>query len=371
MCDKRLCSCRKKSAAMAVDPATLEKLEEGYDLLSTSNSPSLLKKYLTREIFDQLKKRKTSYGSTLLHVIQSGLKNLDSGVGIYAPDPEAYTLFAELFDPIIEDYHGGFTSKDIHPLPDWGSPADMGNLDPSGEYVISTRVRTGRSLADFPFNPSMTESQYEEIQTQVVEAFGKLEGELKGQYYPLTGMQKDVQKKLIDDHFLFKEGDRFLQAAEACKYWPTGRGIYLNDAKTFLVWCNEEDHLRIISMQEGGDLGEVYERLVRAVTSLERKLTFSRNERIGYLNFCPTNLGNAVRASVHAKLPKLSANLKKFEEIAGMYNLQVRGTRGEHEEGEGGVFDISNKRRMGLTEYEALIEMRNGVLEMIRLEKES
>lgn len=151
----------------------------------------------------------------------------------------------------------------------------------------------------------------------------------------------------------------------------SGRGIFLNEKKTFLVWCNEEDHLRIISMQEGGDLGAVYERLMRGVTSLEKKLKFSRDERIGYLNFCPTNLGSAVRASVHAKLPKLSSNYDKFEEIASMYNLQVRGTRGEHCEGEGGVFDISNKRRMGLTEYEALIEMRDGVLEMIRLEKEA
>ncbi|XP_046467152.1 arginine kinase [Neodiprion pinetum] len=371
MCDKRLCSCRQKSAASNVDPEILRKLEEGYKLLKNSDSPSLLKKYLTRDVFDKLKKRKTSYGSTLLHVIQSGVENLDSGIGIYAPDPEAYTVFAELFDPIIEDYHGGFGPDDIHPLPDWGKPADMGNLDPSGNYVISTRVRTGRSLAGYPFNPSMSETHYYEIENKVTDAFGKLEDDLKGQYYPLVGMEKDVQKKLIDDHFLFKEGDRFLQSAEACKYWPTGRGIYLNQSKTFLVWCNEEDHLRIISMQEGGDLGEVYARLVRAVTALERNLKFSRNERIGYLNFCPTNLGSAVRASVHVKLPKLSANLGRFEEIAGMYNLQVRGTRGEHCEGEGGIYDVSNKRRMGLTEYEALVEMRNGVLEMIRLEKEA
>lgn len=32
--------------------------------------------------------------------------------------------------------------------------------------------------------------------------------ELKGTYYPLTGMSKAVQSQLIKDHFLFKEGDR-------------------------------------------------------------------------------------------------------------------------------------------------------------------
>ena len=34
-------------------------------------------------------------------MIQSGLENLDSGVGLYAPDAEAYSVFAPLFDPII------------------------------------------------------------------------------------------------------------------------------------------------------------------------------------------------------------------------------------------------------------------------------
>jgi hypothetical protein len=35
------------------------------------------------------------------------VENLDSGVGVYAPDAEAYEVFAPLFDPIIEEYHGG------------------------------------------------------------------------------------------------------------------------------------------------------------------------------------------------------------------------------------------------------------------------
>lgn len=48
-----------------------------------------------------------------------------------------------------------------------------------------------------------------------------------------------------------------IQAANANHYWPTGRGIFHNANKTFLVWVNEEDHLRIISMQIGGNVREV------------------------------------------------------------------------------------------------------------------
>ena len=45
--------------------------------------------------------------------------------------------------------------------------------------------------------------------------------------------------------------------------WDTGRGIFHNKDKTFLTWVNEEDHFRFISMQMGGNLGEVYKRLVK------------------------------------------------------------------------------------------------------------
>lgn len=143
-----------------VDAAVLTKLEDGFAKLQASDSKSLLKKYLTKEVFDSLKEKKTSFGSTLLDCVQSGFENHDSGVGIYAPDAEAYSLFAELFDPIIEDYHKGFKKTDVHPACEFGDVNSFGNVDPDGAFVISTRVRCGRSLEGYPFNPCLTEAQY-------------------------------------------------------------------------------------------------------------------------------------------------------------------------------------------------------------------
>ena len=58
-----------------------------------------------------------------------------------------------------------------------------------------------------------------------------LDKEFKGIYYPLTDMSKEMLGQLINDHFLFKEGDRHLQAANACRFWSTGHGIFHNDNK--------------------------------------------------------------------------------------------------------------------------------------------
>lgn len=55
------------------DAATIAKLEEGFKKLeAATDCKSLLKKYLTKSIFDQLKDKKTKLGATLLDVIQSG-----------------------------------------------------------------------------------------------------------------------------------------------------------------------------------------------------------------------------------------------------------------------------------------------------------
>jgi creatine kinase/arginine kinase len=155
---------------------------------------------------------------------------------------------------------------------------------------------------------------------------------------------------LIDDHFLFKEGDRFLESCGLNRDWPEGRGIFHNKEKTFLVWINEEDQLRIISMQQGADILAVFSRLSKAAAEIEKVSKFAHDDHLGYITSCPTNLGTALRASVHIKLPHLSKNKAKFNEIADKYYVQIRGIHGEHTETDDGVFDISNKRRLGRSE---------------------
>lgn len=71
---------------------------------------------------------------------------------------------------------------------------------------------------------------------------------------------------------------------------------------------------------------QVFKRLVTAVNDVEKRLPFSHHDRLGFLTFCPTNLGTTIRASVHIQLPKLAADKAKLEEIAGKYNLQVINT---------------------------------------------
>ena len=113
------------------------------------------------------------------------------------------------------------------------------------------RIRVGRSIEGFGLSPGITKEQRLAVEKLMINAFAKLEGDLAGTYYPLLGMEESVRQKLVDDHFLFVSGDKNLIAAGMERDWPEGRGIYHNKEKTFLTWVNEEDQLRIISMQMG------------------------------------------------------------------------------------------------------------------------
>merc|ERR1740116_338010 len=134
--------------------------------------------------------------------------------------------------------------------------------------VHSTRIRVGRNVDGFGLSPGITKQQRIDIEKLMSSALQKLTGDLAGTYYPLTGMDETVRQQLVDDHFLFVNGDRNLTVAGMERDWPEGRGIFHNAAKTFLVWVNEEDQLRIISMQKGGDVKGVFERLAKGIKAV-------------------------------------------------------------------------------------------------------
>lgn len=119
--------------------------------------------------------------------------------------------------------------------------------------------------------------------------------------------------------------------------WPDARGIFHNNDKTFLVWVNEEDHIRCISMQNGGNVKEVFARWARAINSIEASLkaahfTYAYDNHLGYITTCPSNCGTGLRASVMLKLPKLykKMGVHALEDMCDSMGLQARGSRGEH-----------------------------------------
>lgn len=349
--------------------------EDDYPDLSTHNNH--MAHALSKEIYESLRLKTTPNGFTLDRAIQTGVDNpghpFIMTVGCVAGDEESYDTFAELFDPVIEARHNGYKKTDTHKT----------DLDPSNlkggdkldeKYVLSSRVRTGRSIRGLSLPPHCSRAERRKVEEISCTALDKLSGELKGKYYPLAKMTEAEQEQLIEDHFLFdKPVSPLLLASGMARDWPDARGIWHNDKKNFLVWINEEDHLRVISMEKGGNMSGVFSRWCKGLKEIETHMKtlgseYMWSEHLGYILTCPSNLGTGVRAGVHLRIPKLSEH-PKFNEILKKLRLQKRGTGGVDTAATGGTFDISNADRLGFSEVELVQMVIDGVEFMIDCEK--
>nr|BAS02801.1 arginine kinase 2 [Tropiometra macrodiscus] len=349
------------------------KYDASEDFPDFKGHKSLLSKYLTKDMYKKLRDVTTPSGYTIDKAIQNGVDNADFHLGLLAGDEETYSVFSDLFDPVIEEYHNGFKKTDNHKT-DLDPTKLTGPDELDSKYVISSRIRTGRNVKGYCLSPFVCRSERRRIEKTVVDALNSLGGEFKGKYYSLLTLSEKDQQQLIDDHFLFdRPVSRHFTSGGMARDFPDGRGIWHNDVKNFLVWINEEDHTRIISMEMGGNMKRVFTRFCTGLAEVEKHIKskgtgFMWNEHLGFILTCPSNLGTGVRCSVHVKVPCLAKD-SRFESICTSMRLQKRGTSGEFTESVGGVYDISNLDRLGSSEVQQVQCVIDGVQRIIEMEK--
>ena len=337
-------------------------------------------KLCTPEMFDRLKDLRTETGYTFHNAIQTGTETPHLGVGITAGDEDSYDKFKDIIYPIIAGWHGGYNAATMkHPTdlnPEHLS-FGAGQLAKFDDYVLSTRIRAARNIRGFPLPPGSTRNSAAAVEGILRRLFSGLEGDLKGTYYPLGGLDRTTADALREAGFLFQKPKttNLLTNAGAARFWPESRGIFHNDNKTALAWCNEEDHCRIISMAMGGDVKDVFARFCALSGAVKGAAEASGAELMwsethGFYGSCPSNIGTGLRGSVMIKLEKLNENVELLEKVCASFDLQPRGSAGEHSAAEGGKWDISNKQRIGFSEVQLVQKMIDGVTKLIGFEEE-
>lgn len=316
----------------------------------------------------------------LLKCMNSGVENPDSEMGCYACQPSDYDDFKPFFSKVLARYHK--LPEDARHVNNWsltgveGLPED-GVLDIAklGLPALSMRVRTGRNLKEFPLPGSMTKEDRVRLEDKMMAVFQVLIAmpEYGGRYHSLTPgnscfIDDAAYQELVNAHIMFKnmDNDRYLTAAGIAADWPYGRGCYVSADKGFIIWVGEEDHLRIMCMQRGTVLNDVFDRLKSALDVVEgiEGLNFAYSADYGIVTSCPTNLGTGMRASLHIALPKLTADGTdaRAKAIAKPLGLSVRGVGGEHTPiGADGTVDISPSARFCITEAEIITSLYKGI----------
>ena len=343
-------------------------------------------------LYAKLAPLKTKLGVTLGHCVKTGMDNKGhphiKTCGIVAGDEESFHLFKELFDPIISDRHNGYPADGKQPTNLDIEKLSKTDIDPHNKYILTSRVRTGRSIAGYRLPPQIGFAERRKLEAQAVKGLLSMKGELKGDYFPLNGSRSyapmteatttEKEEELRTKGNLFQEPDSTLLLASGMgRHWPDGRGVFHNDDANLFVWVGEEDHLRIVSMQgdrekctpAGKDMRSVVARFMKACEEVETSLKstgakFMHNDHHGFVLTCPSNLGTGLRAGALAMVPQVSARAD-FKTLLGKMKLQARGMGGVDSDSVGGTFDISNADRIGTGEVDLVNTLIEGLAKIV------
>jgi len=338
-------------------------------------------------LYEKLKDLSTTKGVTFAKCIKVGMDNrghaLVQNVGAVAGDEECYEIFREFFDPLIERWHGIPRSQ--------GQPTDLDctkvtdvQIDPSGEYVVANRLRSGRSIQGLCLPPSISKEERREVERLLTNALMNMEGGLRGSYYPLrssksyvpmpNGMSKKDEEALHEAGFLFNEPDSvMLLSTGTGRHWPDARGVFKTDCEKVVVWVNEEDHIRFVVIDEGGDLKSTFVRFCEIEKHIRLSLQsdgydFMHNDELGFVVSDPTNLGTGLRMSVTLRIPLLSTH-PAFKEVCKEMGLEARAGLMAHSDECPGSCDIFNSQRFGKSEVELVNNLIEGCKKIVAFEK--
>ena len=231
---------------------------------------------------------------------------------------------------------------------------------PHHQIVVSSRVRLARNLRHraFPGWAKKAErTQILELIKPRVEELTEMQDSFSELLQDLSALEKQV---LVERHLISRE-----HAAKGA-----GSGVVMNRRQTLSIMINEEDHLRMQSIRSGLQLKNAFKLVDKVDSTLESKLDFAYDPRLGYLTACPTNVGTGMRASAMLHLPGLvlSDLINQVIQAVGKIGLAVRGLYGEGTEAMGNLFQISNQTTLGEKEDD-IIGRLTKVIETI-IEKE-
>ena len=210
--------------------------------------------------------------------------------------------------------------------------------------VISSRVRLARNLSGHKFVSSANSKQLADVFAECSNAFATSKKLKSATVLNMASQSAFERELMLENRTISKELD--------CE--DENLGVAVSDDGKCSVFINEEDHIRIQTIDFGLCLSALYKKANMIDDELEKYLEFAFSDDIGYITSCPTNIGTGMRASVMLHLPALSIENQIDKVVRGVnqMGMAIRGANGEGSDSFNAFYQLSNQQTLGMTEEE-------------------
>ncbi|MCL1864641.1 MAG: hypothetical protein FWF73_02390 [Spirochaetes bacterium] len=233
---------------------------------------------------------------------------------------------------------------------------------PRNDIVLSTRVRIGRNANFIPFHDSMNDRDFYLIKDIAESFISKTAFGKNTICFDMNELDLHEKRLLLEKNIITSE----MENSDKCL-------ILINNSNDFTILINDTDHFRIQVIRSGFQLNETYKDADDIDDTLNSVVKYAFSEDFGYLTSDPINVGTGLKLSVIMHLPILTA----FKRISGSvhfireYGFQITGTLGNTGRITGGLYIISSKKNIGMTET-GIIETADDIINrIIKLEDDA
>jgi protein arginine kinase len=242
-----------------------------------------------------------------------------------------------------------------------GTPSPW--LEGRGRYaqsVLSSRVRLARNIAGIPFAHRAKPEDLQIALGRIQEAVNESDTLKTGTFMLMSDLSDLDRLFLVERHLISQEH------AEK----SASRALVVGDNETISAMVNEEDHLRLQSIQPGFQIMDAWRLIDRLDDELDSMMEYAFSYEWGYLTACPTNTGTGLRASMLVHLPALflTRQINKVVHSISQMGLSVRGFYGEGSEVMGNLFQISNRTALGTSEIDIIQSLEKVVVQVLDYE---
>lgn len=224
------------------------------------------------------------------------------------------------------------------------------------QIVLSTRIRFARNIEGLNFPVILNDREKNDIDKKVTELVRKAVPE--AQTETLQDADRDRIMALLANRIITSE------------FLKNGKTFLFSQNADWVMLLNEDDHVRVFSIETGYNPKTIASRLTDLLTRVEDSIDFAYDETYGYLTSSILNVGTGLRASFLLNLYGL-VGTKKIENFIDTANKMGYSVVNISEGKDSGLFMVYNIYSLGISEEDLLAEFETFLMKVHQLETSS